>query len=163
MIRMPALKQMCDMLGYTQVQTYIQSGNVIFQTDTDDPHELEKQISEAIMRNWGFDVPVIVLTCEKLREIVANNPFISNPEKDVIYQHVTFLSDTPPPGLTQELILPASIGEEARIIGNAIYLYCPNGYGRTKLTNTFFEKKLHVTATTRNWNTTSTLLEIAQK
>lgn len=164
-IKMVALKDMYERLNCTNIQTYIQSGNVVFQHENSDTASLAQRISDKILQHFGFEVPVIVMDIEKLKRIVADNPFIADPDKDISFLHVTFLSSPPEMSLIYNLKMYESIkspGKDEYVLSSAaIYLYCPNGYGRTKLTNTFFENKLKVTATTRNWRTSLELLEIA--
>jgi uncharacterized protein (DUF1697 family) len=93
---------------------------------------------------------------------IKGNPFLKSPDIDQSKLHVTFLSDDPPKTAVEPLRPLAAASEQLQIIGREIYLYCPAGYGNTKLSNTAIEKKLSVGATTRNWNTVKTLLEMAQ-
>lgn len=163
MIKMDALRKMFEDLGYTNVQTYIQSGNVIFQTYGAEPHALEKAITEGIHNYFSFDVPVMVLTAKELHQIVDNNPFLNDGSRDVAHLHVTLLQDRPEESRVELLQQTSFPGEEFILIERAIYLHCPNGYGRAKLTNGFLEKKLSVTATTRNWKTTTELLRMIKE
>lgn len=102
------------------------------------------------------------MSIEDLQAIINNNPFISDPLKDISFLHVTFLS-SPPVNINQESIRQKQAeGEAIFLTDKAVYLYCPNGYGRTKLNNSFLEKKLNVGATTRNWKTTLELLRMAE-
>lgn len=159
LIKMDALKKAYEDLGFKNVHTYIQSGNVIFQTEE---KELEQKISGQIQKQFGFEVPVIILTIDDLKQIIGNSPYKEDDTKEICHLYVTILSpvsvnpDTEPARLKQ---LP---GEEFIVTENAVYLYCPNGYGKTKLTNTFWESLLKVKATTRNWKTTNELLRIAE-
>ncbi|MBE0639131.1 MAG: DUF1697 domain-containing protein [Bacteroidales bacterium] len=163
LIKMDALKVLCENLGFTDVRTYLQSGNVIFQTHDSQIAVLEKLISDQVKKQFGFDVPVIVLTVDDLMEIVEKNPFKDDPSKDPASQYVTFLSAQPVKYDIQSIGYKKTKEEEITVTERAVYLYCPNGYGRTKLTNNFLESKLNVTATTRNWKSTTELLTIGQK
>ncbi len=162
-IKMDALRKMFEDLGYTNVQTYIQSGNVIFQTDSADPRTLEKTIAEGIHNYFALDVPVMVLTAKELLQIVDNNPFMEDGSRDVAHLHVTMLQKLPEASRVELLQQTSFPGEEFMLIDRAVYLHCPNGYGRAKLTNGFLEKKLNVTATTRNWKTTTELLRMTKE
>lgn len=162
LIKMEALKEMYEKLGFTSIQTFIQSGNVVFRSENSDPVSLEKMISQQILKSTGFEVPVIVLGIEELTEIINKNPFIHDKTKDISLLHVTVLAGSPQLVNFDKLNEKKSTGEEFAWIGRAIYLYCPVGYGRTKLTNTFLEKTLKVSATTRNWKTTLELMRIAE-
>jgi uncharacterized protein (DUF1697 family) len=162
LIRMEALKKLYEDLGLQKVETYIQSGNVIFQSEAIESARIEKMISHQILTVFGFEVPVIVLSAEQLKKIICNNPFSKDPDRDPSYMHVTFLHSSPEDFETQ-LNEKALQGEEVEFADQAIYLYCPDGYSRTKLTNTFLENKLRVKATTRNWKTTKELYIRAAK
>ncbi len=163
LIKMDALKKMYENLNFDNIQTYVQSGNVVFLSKENDPKKLEKIISSKIKSEFGFDVPVIVLSAKTLEKIIESNPFTKDKLKDVSFLHVTFLADKVAQ-LDKESIIEKKLpNEEIRFAPNAVYLYCPDGYGRTKLNNNFLENKLKVTATTRNWKTTNELLKLAIK
>lgn len=159
-IKMEALRHLYAELGYSRIETYIQSGNVIFRGLDADTAETASKISTAIAEKFGFEVPVLVLEAGELRKIIECNPFAGDPDKDAGLLHVTFLQNQTgtdklnnlPPGITGE--------DEFRCVDKAIYLYCPKGYGKTKLTNGFFENLLNCQATTRNWKTTLELNRI---
>lgn len=160
-IKMEDLKRLYAGLGFINIQTYIQSGNVIFQSDKAETHDLELKISSRINQEYSFEVPVIVMETDVLKNIIINNPFTSYPGKDESFMHITFLSSEPEPDKISKLNEIKYPGEEFVLIGNAVYLYCPNGYGNTKLNNGFFENKLKVVATTRNIRTSGELLKMA--
>lgn len=160
-IRMADLKEKLAALDFQNIRTYIQSGNVVFEYQQSAQGELKQQIEDEIFRAYGIRVPVIVLTVPELSDIVSNNPFIpGNAERDKL--HVTFLSEKPEQEYLDKLGQHAGSADELIVRDKTIYLYCPNGYGRTKLTNTFFEQKLKITATTRNWKTSNKLIELAK-
>lgn len=160
LIKMDALKKMYEALHFKNIQTYIQSGNVIFSTQSNSVKSLETKIANQIKKEFGFDVPVIVLTAEKLLEIIQQNPFTKDKQKDISLLHVTFLADSPKEIDKKGIEEKRSAGEEIEFSKNAIYLFCPVGYGQTKLNNNFLENKLKVKATTRNWKTVSELLKL---
>ena len=144
-------------IGLSQVRSYIQSGNLIFQTHDVDTKLLEKDITTGILTNFGYEVPVIVLKAEEMKNIIQKNPFVGDETKDASFLHVTFLSAIPEKTSFDNLKTANYSVDEFELIEKAIYLYCPVGYGNTKLTNTFFENKLKLTATTRNWKTVNEL------
>jgi len=148
-IAMNDLKKVFESLKLKNVQTYIQSGNVLFE-GTIDAKTIEKKIQEV----FGFQVTVFLRSKEELRKVIAKNPFAG---KDPNYLYVTFLSDTPKetPEITKDK------AEEFIISGKEVYLYCPKGYGRTKLNNNLFERKLKLQATTRNWKTINKLVNFS--
>lgn len=160
-IRMDDLKRLFEDLGCFDVQTYIQSGNVIFKAKEKECPLLAAALSEAIKGRFDFDVPVFVLDVNELSSIVEDNPFVGDPLKNPSFLHVTFLSSRVTEANTEQLAGMLSEGEDAALVGKVLYLYCPNGYGKTKLTNTFLERRLKVVATTRNWKTVNVLLDIA--
>ena len=163
LIKMDALRKLYEGLGFQHVRSYIQSGNVIFTGDDVELCKLEQRISQQIEKDFGFEAPVIVLTVDKLKDIIENNPFLADPNKDLSFLHVTFLSSTPN-RFDPKAIEAKKQKEEAFVFsGDVVYLYCPNGYAKTKLTNNFLESVLKVRATTRNWKTTVELLKTAGK
>jgi uncharacterized protein (DUF1697 family) len=163
MIKMDDLRQLYADLGFINVRTYIQSGNVIFQSSVTMPKELEMKIETQILNKYSFKIPVIVKAINELNGIVNNNPFLADKSKDESFLHVTFLS-TEPDRLSVGKILEVHFPDEEFVIsGSSIYLYCPKGYGKTKLSNKYFENKLKVIATTRNWKTTKMLLKMAEE
>lgn len=163
LIKMDDLRKMYEISGFLNVTTYVQSGNVIFNGDDFEPSDLEQKISGQIQKDFGFKVPVIVLTIDKLKQIIYNNPFLNDLNKEHAYMYVTFLSSKPESFEKETIESKKQNQEEISFSDNAIYLYCPNGYGKTKLTNNFFESRLKVSATTRNWKTTNELFRIANQ
>lgn len=163
MIKMDALRKLFEGIGCQNVQTYIQSGNVVFQYKKVNTKELGIKIHREIKKKFDFEVPVMIMDFEEIKQIVNANPFIKDKTKDIAYLHVTFLSVKPFLGLYKAINENSFLPDEFKLIDNAIYLYCPRGYSNSKLTNTFFEKKMQVTATTRNWKTTKELYRMAEK
>ena len=139
-LKMDELKAMYKSLGFTNITTYIQSGNVVFESKAID--NLAQLIEDKIKQSFQLDVPVIIRTKEELSSTFTQNPFLSEKDIEMEKLHVTYLSETPQ---QENLIKIASNNYEPDrfIIKNKkVYVYCPNGYGKTKLNNTFFEKKL---------------------
>jgi len=163
LIKMDALRTSYEKMGFEQVTTYVQSGNVIFKGNDTDVNALEQKISQQVEEDFGYKVPVIVLSLSILKQIIDNNPFIKDLNKDQAFLYVTFLSSKPELYNIKLIEDKKQHEEEIRFSENAVYLYCPNGYGRTKLNNNFLETKLKVGATTRNWKTTKALFNIAQQ
>ena len=162
-IKMEALRQMYAGLGYTCIQSYIQSGNVIFETIQTNSLTLEKVITEKIYDTFGFKVRVLVITADELEKALNYNPYINDSLKDPAKIYLTFLSGIPEKSLLDTIQPALYAPDEYSHIGKVIYNYCPFGYGNTKLTNTFFENKLKVTATNRNLKTSIELLALARK
>jgi uncharacterized protein (DUF1697 family) len=162
-IKMDDLKRMFEKLNFRNVSVYLQSGNVIFQHEGIQEDSFKQIISKQIQADFGFNVPVIVLTIDKLKQIIGNNPFCNDPEKDESFFYVTFLDSLPGVYDFQSITDKKSEGEDISIMNNTVYLHCPNGYGKTKLNNNFLETKFKVNATTRNWRSVNEILKIAQK
>jgi uncharacterized protein (DUF1697 family) len=161
MIKMDLLKKMYAALKYKNIQSYIQSGNIIFQTGKTNPKDLEKKIAKKIVEEFGFEIPVLVKTQEELSAVLQANPFIHTHGEELNKLHITFLSDSPEKIHADKVKDLHFLPDEFFLSGDAVYLYCPNGYGQTKLNNNFFENKLKVKATTRNWKTLSELSNMA--
>lgn len=159
-IRMAELKSLYEGLGLLQVRTYVQSGNVLFESPEPDASKLAAQIEGRIEQTYGYRVAVFMRTGEDLERIVQNNPFLTKRNEDPAKLHVTFLYSMPLAAKMDQLALSKGESDEFFVGVQEIYLFCPNGYGRTRLSNTFFEKKLDVPATTRNWNTVSSLCQM---
>jgi uncharacterized protein (DUF1697 family) len=161
-ILMPELKTMYEALGFSDVTTYIQSGNVVFNSrDKFSDQEISSIISQGIVQKFHFEVPVIVRTIEDLQNVLHTNPFPKDKSLLLEKMHVTFLAEQPQDARLETILQFDFLPDKFTVIGKEVYLYCPGGYGETKLSNTFFENKLKVTATTRNWNTVNKLMEIA--
>ena len=158
-IIMKDLKVMFEHMNFTSVQTYIQSGNIIFESENKNNSELSNQIKNGIKDTFGYDVPTFVESVNFLKELLHGNPYLKDAQKDSSKFHVTILNEQP----NIQLDLTKDKNDEWKRLKNIIYLYCPDGYGRTKFTNTFFEKKLKASATTRNWKTLNKLLELSSK
>jgi uncharacterized protein (DUF1697 family) len=161
-IKMEVLRRMMEGLGFQEVSTYIQSGNVVFRKENASTTEVLEEITEKMQEEFGFHVPVIVLEAEALDRIIAGNPFAMDPALDKGQMHVTFLASAPPAFDREAIEAKKQDSERIAFSEHAVYLYCPNGYGRTKLSNDFLEKKMKVTATTRNWRTVCILMEKAR-
>ena len=153
---------MYENLNFKNITTYVQSGNVIFLSEQNNPKKLEKIISSQIKTDFGFEVPVIVFNVEMLETIIENNPFAKDKLKNISSLYITFLADCPTEFDKESITEKKKESEEIEFTSNTIYLYCPNGYGKTKLHNNYLETKLNVIATTRNWKTTNELLRLAK-
>lgn len=157
-VKMDVLRKAIGGLGYEAVQTYIQSGNILFKSSRGSRAELEQQISACIQETFGFTVPVRVMEREALGEILLGRP----ERGEDAYWHLTFLAHEVLDWDADKINAKTGEGEEWRIAGNVIYVYCPNGYGKTELHNMFWEKALKVQATTRNWRTSKTLWALSE-
>ncbi len=161
-IQMIDLKALYEALKFKDVTTYIQSGNIIFKANEKIFDEnLAIKIEEAIYKKYNFNVSVIIRSVEEMENIISVNPFLKEREINIEKLHVTFLAENPPQANVESIKHIDYSPDKFIITGKEIYLYCPNGYGITKLSNNFFENKLKVKATTRNWKTVNKFVELA--
>ncbi|MDP5081316.1 MAG: DUF1697 domain-containing protein [Winogradskyella sp.] len=159
-VPMAELRTMLTDSGLQNVQTYIQSGNVIFQTIEINKNVLEDHIYKAINDRFGFEVPVLVRTMDDLKTIFDNCPFS---EEKKINSYFTMLSEIPNRDLVNEASEKTYLDDDYVILNDCIYLFCAKGYGRAKFNLSYFEKKLKVNATSRNYKTILKLLSLSQK
>ena len=159
-IRMPELADAFKQAGFRNVRTYIQSGNIIFDTAVESRDHLTEKIRELIAKQFGLTLQVLALAPQELAGIVLNNPFLKRPGIELSKVHVTFLDREADPEKAEKLLSYKYPPDEIMIGARSVYVYCPDGYGRTKYDNTFIEKKLAANATSRNWNTCLKLLEM---
>lgn len=161
-IKMIGLMSLYENLGFENVTTYIQSGNVIFDSKEKNKAILKSKIEKAIENNYKFYVPVEIRTNHEISKIIEECPFgsvdlVENGTKVLL----TFLSSTPEKSNINDLLKYVNSPEQLVVKGKEAYLYCPNGYGKSKLSNNFIEKKLGVDATTRNWKSVHKLYELS--
>ncbi len=160
-VPMTDLKKLCESLGLQNVQTYIQSGNVVFELGRPEAIlMLEMRLQQAFSETFGFDIPVIVRTDEELAESIAQNPFLKEENLDIERLHLTVLKELPKPELLEKIKGYQYLPDRYEIIGRNVFIFCAAGYGTSKLVNSFFESKLKVPATTRNWKTVLKLHEM---
>ena len=160
-VPMAELKQLLKGLHFRNVRTYIQSGNVVFETENINLAEIATQIEQAIAQQYGFEVPVLLRTPEELRQAIASNPFRSENSQPDERVYVTFMDQQPDPALLSNIDAAKYHPDRFIAEGRELYVLCPGGYGNTKLSNSFFESKLKQTATTRNWKTLNELVKMA--
>jgi len=161
-IAMTDLRGIFEDLGHRDVETYLQSGNVVFRA-TGAPTVLAATIAGRITAELGLDVPVVVRTGAELQKVVATNPFLAD-GVDPATLHVVFTVGRAPSAALGDLEPERFSPDRFVHRGREVYLHCPNGYGRTKLTNAFFEARLGPaagTTTTRNWKTVTRLAEMS--
>ena len=157
---MKELVSLLTEMGLSKVKTYIQSGNVVFQSEIEDAAALSKAIVAKIEKGYGFDVSVIVLSIQSLQKAMASNPFPEG-EQDPKTLHLFFLSEplTDPDIANIETIKKDS--EQFQLTDQVFYLYAPDGIGRSKLAANV-EKALGVVTTARNWRSTNKILSMAE-
>jgi uncharacterized protein (DUF1697 family) len=160
MIKMDALKKMLDSMGFQNVETYIQSGNVFLESEEENAASIGFKIKQEISKVFGYDVPVIMISKSNLELCFKNNPFLKEKDCDIKKLYVAYISKE----LTAEAINDLKISnikpDEAVIDSNRIYIKYAIGAGKTNLDQKYIEKKLNVVATIRNWNTVTKLLEM---
>lgn len=159
-ILMADLKQMFQDLDYKNIVTYIQSGNVIFKAKAEN-EKLEHTIEKAIRNKFDFDVPVIVRTSEELADAIDRNLFYK-PNVDIKNLHLSFLKKKPSKETKQDTESNNYEPDKFIIDRKEVFILCTGKYHESKLTNNFFEKKLKVGATTRNWKTILKLMELSK-
>jgi uncharacterized protein (DUF1697 family) len=155
---MAKLREVYESLGFEQIQTYIQSGNVVFRT-TRRATGLAQSIEDAIAREFGAPVTVLVRSARDLARTLEANPFIDR-KVDTKALHVTFLRDAPSAQKVAGIDRSRFEPDAFEVVGREVYGYYPRGYGRSKMHNAFFERALGTPATTRNWNTVRKLHEM---
>lgn len=161
-ILMSDLKKLYEGLGLSNVKTFIQSGNVIFDyVGKKDENYLCQKIADAILSKFNFNVPVIIRTFDEMEKIIAVNPFLEEQNADISKLHVTFLSEKPMKPNTEILKSNDYLPDKFSISGKEIYILCASRYSECKLSNNILENKLKVTATTRNWKTVNKIFELA--
>ena len=161
-IKMEALRTLYESLGLQDVQTYVQSGNVIFRTKERNLPALAKCIEDKIQRDAGFRTGTVLRTTSELREAIAKNPFATRRNIDPSKLLVTFLSAAPDAESRGNALAIKTFPEELRIDGREVYIHFPNGMARPKMSWPRIEKALKTWGTGRNWNTVTKLLEIAE-
>src|ERR1051326_5688084 len=162
-VRMDELKELYASLGFTDVATYIQSGNVVSTSDSVDVLQLQRDIEDRFAQKFGFHAKAMVRTAAELQEIIDNNPFQNQPMKEPKWVVVMFLTTSPDSKAQEELRNSYAGPEEIYITNKEVYIYYPNGIGRSKLSNTLLEKKLKTAGTGRNWNTILQLQKLIQR
>lgn len=163
MIKMDALKKMLEDIGFQNVQTYIQSGNVFVDTEEENAAAVGFQIKQEIFKTFGHEVPVVVIGKEDLEACFVNNPYFKEQGLDVKKLYVAFISKELGAAALNDLKMSQVKPDEASIDASRIYIKYEVGAGKTRFDQKYIEKKLNVTATIRNWNTVSNLLSMFQK
>lgn len=161
-LSMADLVAMFQRAGCEASKSYIQSGNMVFKASRTLAAGIPTLIASEITERFGYRIPLVVRTVEELREIVSTNPFLST-GVDSKRLYVMFLADEPESNRVAKLDPQRSPQDLFQVRGSEVFLYCPNGLGRTKLTNEYFDSKLATTSTVRNWRTVLTLLQMADR
>jgi uncharacterized protein (DUF1697 family) len=165
-VPMAELRQLFAGLGFDDVATYIQSGNVVFSSGARDVAEMTADIERELVKIFGFAAPVVLRSARQLEGVASANPFVGG-GIDVAALSVGFLGATPDAVRVSALLAdpladPATAGGDEFVLSEQeVYLHHPNGYGRSKLTNSYFDRRLGTMMTVRNWRTVMTLLDMA--
>jgi uncharacterized protein (DUF1697 family) len=160
MMPMPRLVAAFEAAGCSEVTTFIQSGNVVFSASASVRKTLVGRIARQLSAEFDYGIPILVRSAAELQRIVKDNPFLAA-GADPATLHVMFMSATPTREKLALLDPERSPGDRWEVRGQEIYLCLPNGVGRSKLSNAYFDSKLGVTSTGRNWRTTLKLAELA--
>jgi|ERR1022692_1525453 uncharacterized protein (DUF1697 family) len=161
-IKMDQLRESFAALGFEQVKTYIQSGNVVFKAGKVSSPALSKKIEERIVIDFGFSASVIVRTSDDLGKTIDSNPFLKQYGIDLEKLHVTFLADIPPASGLKKLAEFTIAPDQSRCVGKDIFLYLPKGFSASSLWKVPWEKSLAVPTTTRNWKTVNAIHQMCQ-
>lgn len=162
-IKMDALRALYESLKFEDPRSYVQSGNVIFRTKEKNSPQLAKKIQSAIEKKFGCCPEVVLRTTDEMRKAVAANPFPERVKEEPGKVLVTFLAAAPPAGAEASLEKFKDFPEELRLKGRELYIYFPNGAGKSKVPWSSVEKLLKVTGTARNWNSLQAMLAIAEE
>ncbi len=161
-IKMDALRALYESLGLRNPQTYIQSGNVVFRTSERDTSKLAARIESAIEKKCSFRPDVILRTESELRDVIARNPFAKRNGIEPNKLAVIFLAQEPEPAARTAVLSIKPDPEELHLLGRELYIYFPDGMGRSKLPAAL-AKAMKNAGTARNWNTVAKLLEMAER
>ncbi|MUH34930.1 DUF1697 domain-containing protein [Zobellia amurskyensis] len=160
-VPMAELRSILTEMDFLNVKTYIQSGNVVFQSEEDSTVTLEASIAENIKSTFGFDVPVLVKTKNQFKNIFEGNPYTDLDAMGQKQVYFVLLKNPAKQEFVEVFGSERYTNEDFEITNNCVYLLCKAGYGRAKLNNNLIERKLKVEATTRNYNTMIKLLELS--
>jgi uncharacterized protein (DUF1697 family) len=160
MMKMDALKIMLENIGFQNVITYLQSGNVFVDADAENASKVGFMIKQEIFKVFGHEVPTIVISKQDLELCFKNNPYLKEKDVDTKKLYVAFVSVALKSENINDLKISQFKPDEASIDGNRIFIKYAVGAGKTRFDQKYIEKKLNVTATIRNWNTVTNLLSM---
>jgi uncharacterized protein (DUF1697 family) len=162
-IKMDALRALYESLKFEDPRTYVQSGNVIFRTKEKNSPALAKKIQQAIEHTFKCSPEVILRTTDELKKAIAASPFADRRNLEPGKILVTFLAAEPGPQARTTLLSLRSYPEEIHLKGRELYIYFPDGAGKSKLPWSRLEKLFQTTGTARNWNSVTNMLAMAQE
>lgn len=163
MIKMDALKTALENIGFQNVVTYIQSGNVFVDTNEENAPAVGFKIKQEIFKAFGHEVPIVVIGKTDLEKSLKNNPFLKEKEVDTKKLYVAFVSMALRSDSINDLKMSQVKPDEALIDENRIFIKYAVGAGKTRFDQKYIEKKLNLTATIRNWNTVTQLLKMYEE
>jgi len=162
-MKMEKLRASCEVLGFKNVKTYIQSGNVLCQAGKLSSEAAAKKIEAQIVKDFGFSADVIARTGEEMKQIVTGNPLLRESDVDASKLHVVFFSEVPSAEAIQKLQVIVKAPDKVRHKGKEIYFYFPNGVSGSSIWKHNLDRVLGLSGTMRNWRTVTTLYEMAQQ
>ena len=160
-IKMADLRDLYTSLGFQNTQTLLNSGNALFETDISDMSSIQQTIEDTIQSTFGFEVEIILRTPADLEAIIANHPFTDEQLNDPAKIAIVYMDRTPDDEAIDDLRDNNPGHEEIHAGGRELFIFYPDGMGRSKLDHNRIQRTLKVTATVRNWNTTNKLLNLA--
>lgn len=163
MIKMEVLKTTLEAIGFKNIQTYIQTGNVFVDTEEENPAKVGFMIKQEIFKALGHEVPVVVVAKSDLKACLTNNTFLKEKEIDFKKLYVALVSMELNRDRINDLKMSQVKPDEAQIDANRIFIKYAAGAGKTRFDQKYIEKKLNVIATIRNWNTITQLLKIFEE
>lgn len=162
-VKMDDLRKSFVALGFERVQTYIQSGNVVFKAAKVATSALSQRIEKQILADSGFPASVISRTADEMGKAISNNPFLEAREIDSQRLHITFLSEAPAPAALKKLVDLTVAPDQCRCSDREIYFYLPNGVSQSVLMKSPVDRILSVVTTTRNWKTVNQLFRMCKE
>ena len=160
-MKMEKLRASCEALGFRNVKTYIQSGNVICQAGKLSSDAAARRIEAQIVKDFGFSADVIARTADEMKKILESNPLLKESDVDVEKLHVVFLSEAPSSESMKKLESIVLAPDKVRHKGKEIYFYFPNGVSGSSIWKHNLDRVLGISATMRNWRTVNTLHQMA--
>jgi uncharacterized protein (DUF1697 family) len=162
-IKMDTLRSVCESIKLRDVQTYIQSGNIVFRTKETNTVKLAARMEQAIEAEFGCRPPVILRTTSQWKDAIARNPFAARSGIEPNKLLVVFLADDPgEEARTKARAVPAG-PEELHVLERELFIHYPNGMARPKLNMAAVERALKVSGSGRNWNSVMKLLDMAER
>jgi uncharacterized protein (DUF1697 family) len=159
-IKMDELRASLAALGFAEVKTYIQSGNVVFKAAKISDQALSKKIEATILLKFGHSVSVIIRTAEEIEQVIANNPFLKQPDIDPTKLHVMFLREPPAQSALKQLETLVLRPDQFRSLGKELYFYLPNGVAESAVMKKPIDRVLAIPTTMRNWRTVNTIQQM---